>query len=595
MRPTPSAASPPAKLVEFNARPGFFSSLYSRALRPLERLLSIDLVNQTYAAATGAPDWNAFVQRVLEHLNVSYKVMGDELARIPRTGPLVVVANHPFGCIEGIILASLLSRVRPDVRIMANHLLQRIPEMRDLFVFVDPFGGPGAARANVRPLRQSLRVLEAGGVLGVFPAGEVSHLNLSTRSVADPEWNPMIGRIIRKAECPVLPVYFDGRNSAFFQFAGLLHKRLRTALLAREIFNKRDQRLSVRIGSAIPFSRLKETRDDAGMVEHLRQRTYLLAHKPIESPRPTPAAIAPKPVIDPVAPALLSAEVASLAPSALLCEAGDLAAYATRAEAVPHLLREIGRLREITFRATGEGTGKSLDLDRFDPNYIHLFVWNRAKTEVVGAYRLGPTDELLKLGGVDALYTHTLFAYRRELLDRMGPALEMGRSFIRQEYQRGFQSLLLLWKGIGHFCVRHPRYKILFGPVSISNTYQSISRQLMVQFFRTHYRLQELAELVRPRNPFRAGSRPQTLPGDAEDLSDAIADLEPDHKGIPVLLRQYLKLGARLVDFNVDPDFSDVLDALVYVDLTRTDGRTLDRYMTRPGRASFMAHHGLRA
>ena len=567
------------------------------ALRPLSRLLNLDQVNQTYAAATGARDWNQFVARVLEHLNVTYRLSREDMARIPRTGPVLLVANHPFGCIEGIVLAHLLAQVRPDVKIMANHLLARIPEMRELFIFVDPYGGAEAARANVRPLLQSIRLLEAGGALGVFPAGAVSHLQLSSRTITDPAWNPAIARIVHKARCPVLPVYFEGRNSALFQLLGLLHPRLRTAMLARELFNKRDRRLHVRIGQPIPYSQLRAIDDDAELMRHLRRKTYLLAHREDGElpPRPTPAAIAPRPVAGAVHPTLIAAEVGALPAEALLVDAGEMGVYCAPAEAVPHTLREIGRLRELTFRATGEGTGKPLDLDRFDPQYLHLFVYHREKHEIVGAYRLGATDAL-KEGGPGSLYTSTLFNYKPGLLSRLGPALEMGRSFVRAEYQRSFAPLLLLWKGIGHYVVRHPRYKVLFGPVSISNNYRSISRQLMVQFFRTHHALAELGQLVRPRRPFRADRLAASAahgppPADADALSTLIADLEPDQKGIPILLKQYLKLGAKVLAFNLDPDFSDVLDALIYVDLTRTDARTLERYMTKPGAASFFAHH----
>jgi putative hemolysin len=370
-------------------------------------------------------------------------------------------------------------------------------------------------------------------------------------------------------------------------------------MLPRELFNKRGQRLHVHIGQPIPFAQLRAIDHDAELMHHLRHRTYLLAHRPDTQlpPRPTPTAIAPQPIIDPVPPALIAAEVAALPPAAFLVGADELAVYCTGAEAIPHTLREIARLRELTFRATGEGTGKRLDLDRFDANYLHLFVYHRESRQVVGAYRLGPTD---LLRGRESLYTSTLFDYKPSLLSRLGPALEVGRSFIRAEYQRSFAPLLLLWKGIGHYVVRHPRYRVLFGPVSISNNYRSVSRQLMVQFFKTHHALADLADSVRPRRPFRpdklaaSATSHAAPPAEADTLSSLVADLEPDHKGIPVLLRQYLKLGAKFLAFNVDADFSDVLDALIYVDLMRTDTRALDKYMTKAGAALFRAHHAMK-
>ena len=581
-------------LVELS--PGQSPSWWSRALKPVEKLLSIDVVNETYAAARGATGWSDFVQRCLDHLHVSYRAVREDLERIPKTGPVVVVANHPFGCIEGIILANLLAQVRPDVKIMANHLLGRIPEMRDLFIFVDPFGGQNAARANIRPMLQSIRLLEEGGILGVFPAGEVAHLTWASRTITDPPWNSTIARIIRKTKATVVPIFFDGRNSTLFQLLGLVHPRIRTAMLAREIKNKRHQRLDVRIGNPIPFAKIKDIIDDQELTSHLRHRTYMLAHREPVSHRPNPAAIAPQPIVEPVPSGLLASEIAALPPNALLVDTPDLAVYVAQAASIPNTLREIGRLRETTFRATGEGTGKPIDLDRFDPHYLHLWVWEKDKHEIVGAYRLGQSDKLRASGGVEALYTHTLFKYDRGLLDKVGPALEMGRSFIRAEYQRSFAPLLLLWKGIGRYVVLNPKYRCLFGPVSISATYQTVSRQLMVQFLQTHHSPADLVQLVRPRNPFRSKTRRLGLgmtdvPTDTDDLSSLIADLEPDHKGIPILLKQYLKLGAKLLAFNVDPDFSDVLDGLIVVDLAKTDARTLERYMGKDGYASFMSNY----
>jgi putative hemolysin len=262
-------------------------------------------------------------------------------------------------------------------------------------------------------------------------------------------------------------------------------------------------------------------------------------------------------------------------------------------------LQEIGRLREITFRATNEGTGKARDLDRFDNWYTHLFVWHKTRGEIVGAYRLGITDEIVAERGTAGLYTSTLFKYRAGLVERMGPAIELGRSFIRLEYQRSYAALLLLWKGIGRIVVERPQCKALFGPVSISNDYQTSSKHLMVQFLAASHYVPDLAELTRPRHPFRppgmkkltAQGRLNRLLSDSDAVDDVVAELEPDGKGMPVLLRQYLKLGARFFAFNVDPDFSDALDALMLVDLTKTDRKLLQRYMGEEGMGSFLRWH----
>jgi putative hemolysin len=253
------------------------------------------------------------------------------------------------------------------------------------------------------------------------------------------------------------------------------------------------------------------------------------------------------------------------------------------------VLQEIGRLREITFRAAGEGTGKATDLDRFDAAYLHLFVWNRKACEVAGAYRLAPVDNALT-----PLYTETLFGYSREFREKLGSAMELGRSFVRPEYQRAFQPLLLLWKGIGRFVAANPQYKILFGPVSISNNYQTVSRELMVSFLRRHAYLSDWAALLRLKNPFRAPkaqAKPAAAPLDLDDLISAVDDIEPGRPGVPVLLRQYLKLGGKLLGFNIDPDFNNALDGLILVDLTQTERRLVERYLGKAEAADFFEFH----
>ena len=284
---------------------------------------------------------------------------------------------------------------------------------------------------------------------------------------------------------------------------------------------------------------------------------------------------------------VLASEVAALAHDQRLFQAGDLEVYVTPAHAIPAVMEEIGRLRELTFRAVGEGTGKSTDVDGFDACYLHLFVWNAAKHEVVGAYRLAGTDVTRDL------YTATLFKYTGGFLDKLGPALELGRSFVRPEYQRGFAPLLALWKGIGAYVARNPRYKTLFGPVSISNQYQSVSRELMVTFLERNTSLLDWADLISSRNPFKRRSRaslPRAEGFDLEDLSDCVADLEPTRTGVPVLLRQYLKLGGKLLGFNLDPEFSNALDGLIVVDLSKTEPKLLERYLGKAEAAEFLKH-----
>lgn len=201
---------------------------------PIERVLSLRGCEKIYERISNLDTPLAFMRGLLSEMNISTTTTGEQRTLIPPEGPVIVIANHPFGAIEGIILAELLCSIRPDVKAMANFLLERIPQLKDLFISVDPFASRKSVRSNVRPMRDAIRWVRGGHMLMVFPAGEVSHIKLSKREISDPVWNAGVSKIVKKAKAPVLPVFFQGSNSAFFQLAGLLHPRFRTAMLARD-------------------------------------------------------------------------------------------------------------------------------------------------------------------------------------------------------------------------------------------------------------------------------------------------------------------------------------------------------------------------
>jgi len=576
----------------------------------IEKMLAIDKINQIYYQAALGKDVSQdhFADRVLDTMRVEYDVSDEDLERIPKTGQVVVVANHPYGGLEGMILASLLMTARSDVKMMANFLLERIPDLKDFFIFVDPFGGTESARANIKPLKDTMAWLRGGGMLGVFPAGEVSHVDVRKGGIVDPPWSSTIGRIIQKTGSPVLPVYFVGSNSVMFQLLGMVHPRLRTALLPHEFVNKIDKTIHVRVGNLIPNKNFSGMSDDA-LMEYIRMRTYNLNNRkkassekkrtiafPVKIARPQEV----QPVVEAESSDVLVGELKNLNPNQMVVESGDLQVYSANARQIPHILREIGRLREITFREVNEGTGQPIDLDRFDDYYVHIFIWSKSKLEVVGAYRLGKSDEIMAQLGKKGLYTSTLFKYRKKLLKSINPAVEMGRSFIRKEYQRNYSSLLVLWKGLAHYIARNPDYKILFGPVSINSEYQSTSRQLLVGFLKMNESMPDLAKLVKARKPMRTNPikrwknrKIKTVVKDLDEVESLIADIETELTGIPILLKQYLRLGGKLLAFNIDPDFSYVLDGLILVDLTKTDPKVLVRYMGKENLRRFLAYHGI--
>jgi len=575
---------------------------------PVEKCLSLNRLNdyytRFYARLDACNDARQIFQAALESLRVHYTISSSDLEKIPDKGSLIVVANHPFGGLEGVILGRILLEVRSDVKILGNYLLKQIAGIRDSIISVDPFAGEGATAANMRGLKEAISCVRNGGVLATFPAGEVSSFDPVQRRITDPQWAVNVGGLIRRTKASVLPVYFPGNNSLFFQLMGLIHPRVRTALLPRELVNKSDHQVNVYVGKVISWSKLQRLESDRAITDFLRGNTYFLKNRTEKKRRfpsiPLPKSAQPpqKKIIAPVATELLYKDVAALPGDCLLIEKGDLQVFIAGSDLIPDLINEIGRLREVTFREVQEGTGNSVDLDRFDAYYQHLFLWHRQKQELVGAYRLGRTDKILQQYGPGGLYTNQLFRFKPALLKKLTGALEMGRSFIRLEYQRKFNSLMLLWKGIGEYIARHPQYKILFGPVSISKDYHSVSRNLIVRFLKTRKSDPALSRFVSPRRPYweakLKGIDQELLLSrfqDIEDISLLISGIEKDGKGIPILLRQYLKLNGNLISFNVDKEFASVVDGLLLVDLTQTDPRLLKRFMGENGYNTIRQYH----
>jgi len=561
--------------------------------RIAEKLLAIEQLDTLYAVSLRQQGLS-FFESFLHELKIRCDYQEQDLARIPETGPVVVVSNHPFGFAEAPVLASLLSRRRHDIRFLANTLLSGIEVLRDHLIPVDVFGGRNSTRSNFRGMRAAIEWLRQNGLLVVFPAGEVASLRLPQFRVTDPAWNETIGRIARIAQATVIPAFFHGGNSRTFHIAGLIHPLLRTALLPRELFEKTGRTISVSFGAPI-LPRVAALLSDRNLTAYLRMRTELLQTRTL----PRLAAHSHQPRLHPIAApgekSKILAEVAALTP---LLSSGPLGVFVAESGQLTHVLPEIGRLRELSFRAAGEGTGRARDVDRFDAWYRHLFVWNSEREEIVGAYRVGMADSIIAEHGPRGLYTTTLFKFQADFFLKLGPALELGRSFVREEYQRDYLPLLLLWKGISQFVARHPRYRTLFGPVSISNDYRAISRALIIEYCKAHGDPQ-LSRGVRPRRRFHSAPLPgcdhlpvASLAEDIAGLSTLIADLEPDNKGVPVLLRQYLNLGGTVLEFNLDPRFSNAVDGLILVDLLKADRRLLERYMGRDGLASFYRFHG---
>jgi len=572
---------------------------------PLEKTLSIKAVNDAYQRMDLFLGRDNIFHNCLDCLQVNYSISDHDIRKIPKQGPLVVVANHPFGGLEGVILGDIMVRARPDVRVLGNYLLQHITELSEWIIPVDPFGNRSSSLTNARSIKAAIRWVSGGGTLVTFPAGEVAHFNWG--KITDPKWSPHVSAIIRHARADVLPVFFPGANSLLFQIAGLFHPRLRTALLPHELVNKGSKAINVYVGKVIPWKKLEDIPDNDAVTDYLRSSTFFLQNRLPAQKRRLSSIIFSRmaePPQQPVAPEtdknVLRREIEDLNHDQCLVQSGDFSVYIAQAAQIPNLLNEIGRLRELTFREVREGTGQPTDLDRFDSYYLHLCLWNRAKSELVGAYRFGLADVILREHGVQGLYTTTLFKFKQPLLSKLEHAVEMGRSFIRSEYQKEYNCLSLLWRGVGHFMVKNPKYHILFGPVSISQDYHSLSKNLIVQFLRQAKLNPELSRYVKARAPYRAIRKAfaarrtvAKLVDDIDDVSLLISEIEKDGKGVPILLKHYLKLNAQILSFNVDRQFSNVVDSLIIVDLTKSDPKLLKRFMGAEGLATFSRNHGI--
>ncbi len=560
------------------------ASLHRAALtaaRPvLSWLLRLDTYRDLYRHARDLPGDAPFEARALDTLDIQPVCPESDLAPVPVRGPLVIASNHPQGALDGLLLASVLRRARPDVRVLTNHLLSRIPELAALCFFVDPFGGSAGIARSQAGLRAAHLWLKSGGALVVFPAGEVAHERRVDGSRADSPWHSTAGRLVLATGARVVPAYISGANTHGFYAAGRIHSRLRTALLARELLRARGRRVIVRLGLPLSPQQLPATGGAAAATGRMREAMESLA------PGARPMASGPGGSSD------VAADVARLPDASLLLESGQFQVFCAEAPQIPSALREIGRLREVTYRAVGEGTGRSLDLDRFDDRYLHLFSWDRDRRCVVGAYRIGRTDRIMAATGVEGLYTRTLFRYDDRLLSRLAPSLELGRSFVRAEYQKTYNALLLLWRGIGQFVVRHPEYRVLFGPVSISPAYSASSHRMLMAFLRQHHLDRELTSLVDAVHPCSLPPGPVLVSDIPHSIDEANRVMTAvDGRGVPILLQQYLKLNARLLGFNVDPAFSGALDALMMVDLARVEPHILGRYLGRRQAVQFLGRH----
>ncbi|WP_339658939.1 lysophospholipid acyltransferase family protein [uncultured Polaribacter sp.] len=556
----------------------------------LIRVLRISAVNRIYNNNKNKTELN-FLNGVLDDCKIKFEIPEEDLKRIPKTGAFITVSNHPLGGIDGVLLLKLLIEKRSDYKIIGNFLMHRVLPIKPYILPVNPFENRKEAKSSVAGIKHALLHLKEGKPLGIFPAGEVSTYK-DGKLIVDKPWEEGAVRLIKKANVPVIPIYFHAKNSRLFYFLSKISDTLRSAKLPSEVMSQNGKIVKVRIGKPISVADQDEYKDIPAFSEFIRKKTYMLAnpfekaHKLLSTQnikiKKSVKKITVQKNVD-----LFVKEVDALRENdARLLESKNYEVFFANAKQIPNLLHEIGRLREITFREVGEGTNNAIDLDKYDKYYHHLLLWDREAKCLAGAYRMGLGKEIYKKYGINGFYVQTLFRIEPELYQMMENTIEMGRAFIIAEYQQKPMPLFLLWKGIVHVTLRYPEYKYLMGGVSISNQFSDFSKSLMIEFMKSHYYDPYIAQYIYPKKEYKVKLKDadkdfvfDATQADMQKFDKIIDEIEPGALRIPVLIKKYVKQNARLVAFNVDPKFNNAIDGLMYIKVSDIPDSTVKPVM----------------
>jgi putative hemolysin len=529
----------------------------------------------------------AFIEAFFQELQITIQLNEEELQFIPETGGCVIVCNHPFGAIDGLALIQQIEKRRPDLKVMANFLLEEIPEIAPYFFSVNPFDKNVVQLKSERGLKRCIEHIANGGCLAIFPAGEVSTFQKKWSNVSDKKWQRSVMKLIQRAECPVVPVFFDGRNSRMFHLLGKVNPQLRTMALPSELFKKEGDEIKMRIGKSISASDIAVIQDSELLGRFLRAKVYSLGselhvkkkffqnfRRKIKEPSEIAA---------PLDANLLIQEIEANEDSKLF-DNSNYSVYALKASSAPNVLLEIGRQREIAFRAVGEGSNHTRDIDEFDYYYYHLVLWDREKNSIAGAYRIGRGAEIMEFYGKHGFYTHTLFRFKREFQSYLQESVELGRSYVAVEYQRQRLPLFLLWEGIIQMLSNFKEAKYIIGPVSMSNDYQALSKELVIEFIQKNFGDENLSQLVKPRTKIRNAVKKVdkealilAAGGEIKKFDRLLAAIEPMGKTMPVLYKKYLAQNAKILAFNRDRKFNDAIDAFMILDIQNLPTEKADK------------------
>ncbi len=541
------------------------------------KILKISTINKIYNRNKHRSNLE-FLDALLKEFKIRFEIPEEDLKRLPKEGAYITVSNHPLGGVDGILLLKLMIEQRSDFKIIANFLLHKIEPLIPYIMPVNPFENRKDVKSSVTGFKNALLHLKEGHPLGIFPAGEVSTYR-DGKLLVDKPWEAAAMKLAKKAKVPIVPIYFHAKNSPLFYRLSKISDTLRTAKLPSELLTQKNRVIKVRIGRPISVKDQEQHETLEEFSDFIRKKTYMLSNA-FENPKilkNISSSIkinkAPKKIITPVNPLIMRSEVDDLrAKNFRLLQSKNYEVYLAPAATIPNILREIGRLREITFREIGEGTNKAIDFDHFDSYYYHMFLWDTEAECLAGAYRMGLGTEIYEAFGIDGFYLQDLFRFEPELHDMMSKSIELGRAFIIKQYQQKPMPLFLLWKGIVHTTLRFPNHKYLIGGVSISNRFSNFSKSLMIEFMKSHYYDPYLAQYVHPKKEFKVKLKDadkdfvfDATEADLNKFDKIIDEIEPGALRLPVLLKKYIKQNARLIAFNVDPLFNNAVDGLMYI------------------------------
>ncbi len=562
-----------AKAIKLN-KYGFIGTFIGWTLIKTLRISALNKIYNRNKHHSGL----AFINAMLDDFEIRFEIPEEDINRLPKDGAYITISNHPLGGIDGALLLKLLVEQRADFKIIANFLLTRFKPLTPYIMPVNPFEDHRDAKSSLAGFKASIRHLQEGHPLGIFPAGEVSTYK-DGKIIVDKPWEESAMKLIMRANVPVIPIYFHAKNSSLFYKLSKISSNFRTAKLPSEVLSQKNRIVKVRVGKPIQVKTQKEYTNLEDFTEFLRKKTYMLSNtfekESLLKKVPTSLKIpkAPKKIVTPVKSELLDKDIEKLRKKNFrLLESKNYEVFLAPPQEMNSILHEIGRLREITFRDIGEGTNKSIDLDEFDEYYHHMFLWDVEAKVIAGAYRMGLGSEIFKKKGIDGFYLQDLFRFEPELYKMMSESIEMGRAFIIKEYQQKPMPLFLLWKGIVHTTLRHPEHKYLIGGVSISNQFSNFSKSLMIEFMKSNYWDPYIAQYISPKKEFKVKLKDadkdfifDETKADLNKFDRLIDEVEPGSLRLPVLIKKYIKQNAKVIAFNVDPLFNNAVDGLMYI------------------------------